>query len=129
MALTALAGCGTDSGYGGMAFPVKQDGENYRGARRVVEGTVHRADNGCVFVEVDSTRYLTIWPAGTRQGDVVVLPGGDEVNDGARVRGTGALTPATLLTVNPPSQWSQRVEYCHKNANLLLVLDEVAPAE
>jgi hypothetical protein len=129
--LTALvvAACSTSSGLGGLDFPVQREGESYPGARRELEGTAHRAGNGCVFVMLGSTRYHAIWPAGTRYGEIVTLPNGDELREGGRFRGIGALTPAAPLTRDPNGYWSYEIGFCDKGAEVLLVLDEVTMIE
>ena len=125
--IAVTAGCAL-SGLGGARFPAQQPGESYPGVRRALDGIAERAANGCLFVTVDGTRSLAIWPAGSTYGEVVNLPGGAVLAQGATFTATGALTPAAPLVGNGANAWAAAITFCVPNPVTLLVLDDVRPA-
>ena len=95
---------------GGFGLPILPSNDPPRGPAGVVTGTLRVESNGCFTLDLDEgDQPWVVWPSGTTQeGDRVILPGGDEVGDGDRLRGDGALADADDLP-----EWSVSDSYFH----------------
>lgn len=108
-----------------MGLPLTQAGETYPGERREIVGTFVVADNGCFNVVVDGEEHFVIWPRGEHDGDAVRLSSSEELHDGDRVRGRGALTPVAPLVADDAGYWANAIGFCAPDAEEVLVFDEV----
>jgi hypothetical protein len=118
-----LVACG--GGEGGMGLPVQVDGEVYPGDRGEITGTVTTTENGCVELDTEAGRWFVIWPSGSRLDALVRTADGTVLDEGARVRAIGALTPVGPLVADRAGYWANTIGYCAPDASEVLVLDDV----
>jgi hypothetical protein len=111
-----------------MGLPQHRPGERYQGAAIEVEGQVHVADSGCVYLLAGGPQRLVIWPAGSSLANRVRLPDGTELADGDPIRGSGRVVPHAALPGGPDGYWTYVTDFCDQGKDEALVLDEVRRA-
>lgn len=130
--LGALAACAAlpdvASDEAGMGLPQQLAGERYPGAAIEVEGQVHVADDGCVYLLDGGPQRLLIWPGGSSLANPVRLPDGTELAHGDLIRGSGRVVRHAALPGGPDGYWSHVTGFCDNGNDEALVLDDVRRA-
>lgn len=108
-----------------MGLPQQLPGEHYPGRPAELTGTLHVADDGCVYL-LDAAMRLVIWPSGSALSTPVRLPGGTELSDGDRLRGSGKLVPVGSLPGGADGYWAHVTGFCDDGADEIAVFDEVS---
>ncbi|HVM26005.1 MAG TPA: hypothetical protein VM253_11465 [Candidatus Limnocylindrales bacterium] len=109
-----------------MGLPQQLPGEQYPGRAIDVDGQVHVADDGCVYLLGGGPQRLLIWPAGSALSDPVRLPDGTELADGDPIRGSGRVVRHAALPGGRDGYWAHVTGFCDDGNDEALLLDEVS---
>ncbi len=118
---------------GGFGTPAQTDGEfPVVNPAQPVRGQLDLAENGCWYVIINGTAYLTVFPVGSAtpmsDAGAIVVPDGGPLRSGAPVDGAVRWFDVDRVPGGEAGRWGNYISFCRPQHPSLAVFDTIEPA-